>query len=631
MPRELYNEGRVVGLSTYELYVKHALSENPSIEPASEREWLASQIGHGASMILHIPVESDQISGVHCIEVELPENSKLCAANTIIGSQFFGDCVANQQGWVTRIKSYGSMLPNSSNISPDTYTVSNDSDYKITVEELSASEQSAIANYLKIQDAIVIQPGLWEEEIYAEEGENLPVWDLIPNLKKVPTLRITLSSKITHDFYLLLTGFTNRSIISGISGFDSGSVNTDNPEDGDFIGPESYPWANKVILTSSTVVDYYLRKNIQSHNDFLKIEVNEDSLSTDFTVSPLNPVTGISMYGPTTPGGPVEIGSRMEDISEVIPANKQGKSWATSLNPYNTPYRDSRDTKDSSKIYSSDVYDSSDSSLNITQTSSTEEDAVVTTIKHSQLKAGTGISISGPSTPGGDILISSRIEPYNTNASPDNKMLKVAIDSPIDIQDPSTAQPHISPKTVAEGVRTRLKVSKPVNRNDSKGKGGVRITYPVEAGNDMIVEVPITSNFLSVSRTNPEVTVLKYKAGGISDSTGILTFKESNGKCVVSWDFAKLANKLAGTIPKKTLGITKLDTALKDLLQHVIGVKSGLMDENGNILWANLGLDNAGDFKIPCGNLNIYSKTTSGADRWIKSHTSAENGDLRVK
>ena len=44
MPRQIWNEGRVVGYSAYEVYVKHALSVDPDHEPATEKEWLASMM-----------------------------------------------------------------------------------------------------------------------------------------------------------------------------------------------------------------------------------------------------------------------------------------------------------------------------------------------------------------------------------------------------------------------------------------------------------------------------------------------------------------------------------------------------------------------------------------------------------
>jgi uncharacterized short protein YbdD (DUF466 family) len=52
MPRVLYNEGRVVGYSAYEIYMRHALTADPDATPASEAEWLASTLGFGSSMLL---------------------------------------------------------------------------------------------------------------------------------------------------------------------------------------------------------------------------------------------------------------------------------------------------------------------------------------------------------------------------------------------------------------------------------------------------------------------------------------------------------------------------------------------------------------------------------------------------
>ena len=54
MPSNIYNEGRVVGYSAYEVYVRHCLSEDPTIEPASETEWLASSLAFGASLLLKV-------------------------------------------------------------------------------------------------------------------------------------------------------------------------------------------------------------------------------------------------------------------------------------------------------------------------------------------------------------------------------------------------------------------------------------------------------------------------------------------------------------------------------------------------------------------------------------------------
>lgn len=51
MPKTIYNMGRVSGLSSYEIYVKQHDSVAPNEDPATEREWLASMMGMGSSMI----------------------------------------------------------------------------------------------------------------------------------------------------------------------------------------------------------------------------------------------------------------------------------------------------------------------------------------------------------------------------------------------------------------------------------------------------------------------------------------------------------------------------------------------------------------------------------------------------
>ena len=56
MSRQIWNEGRVVGLSAYELYVRHTLSEFPNEPVMSEKEWLASTLGDGLSLILNIMI-----------------------------------------------------------------------------------------------------------------------------------------------------------------------------------------------------------------------------------------------------------------------------------------------------------------------------------------------------------------------------------------------------------------------------------------------------------------------------------------------------------------------------------------------------------------------------------------------
>ena len=163
MPRELYNEGRVVGYSAYELYVKHALSEFPDVEPATEREWLAAQLGNGSSMILKIPAEDNSISGVHYVDFPFPENSKILAANIIFGSQFFGQCEFDANGWAVKVTDYGQGISNtSSNNPPD--EVDDASTYPHqTISAFNETQKSQLIQYMKLQDALVLQPGVWSE------------------------------------------------------------------------------------------------------------------------------------------------------------------------------------------------------------------------------------------------------------------------------------------------------------------------------------------------------------------------------------------------------------------------------------------------------------------------------------
>ena len=118
MPREIWNEGRVVGYSAYEIYVKQHLAEDPSSPPASERQWLASSLAMGTSMLLKIPAMS-QAEDAHGIkDIKLPANSKLAAANTIIASFFEGDAEFDSNGWGIRVTDYGPLISNNATKSP---------------------------------------------------------------------------------------------------------------------------------------------------------------------------------------------------------------------------------------------------------------------------------------------------------------------------------------------------------------------------------------------------------------------------------------------------------------------------------------------------------------------------------
>ena len=117
MPREIWNEGRVVGLSAYELYVKQHLAEDPDMPVATEREWLSSSLGMGSSMILKFPntTTNENEYDDEYIDVPLPVGSKLAAANSIVAT-FFDGIVSEDNMldnyFAKRIDSYGTSINN---------------------------------------------------------------------------------------------------------------------------------------------------------------------------------------------------------------------------------------------------------------------------------------------------------------------------------------------------------------------------------------------------------------------------------------------------------------------------------------------------------------------------------------
>lgn len=264
MPSTIYNEGRVVGFSAYEIYVRHALCEDPTTTPASELEWLSSSIATGSSMLLKISAETAQeVSGHHIINIPLPADSNLAAANTIIGSLFIGEAEVDADGWATKVTSYGPLIENNATnptagdhsadttIPPTTYT-----------SLLSDEYQDMLLNYVKVVDGIVVQPGHWSANNQADQP---PHKDFSPDLSKRPFVKIYVSDTITEDFYLLLTGFTLRTVLAGISGLN-GSTDTDTNfhNNGGFLGPAVFPWANKIVFSvPPAYVNYFIDKRYE--------------------------------------------------------------------------------------------------------------------------------------------------------------------------------------------------------------------------------------------------------------------------------------------------------------------------------------------------------------------------------
>ena len=308
MAKQIYNEGRVVGYSAYEIYLKQFYNSKQTGEPATEREWLASSIATGSSMILK--VKKDTISkDLHYRDVRLPITSpkcQLCAANTIIASIFLGSGEVDEQGWVTKVTDYGVLISNTDESSPEGQ-LNEVGKIPVQTDEAGHLSQplsmSVIQNYNKIVDGIILQPGNW-----IDNPNKPPAKDFKPDFTRVPRLRLCFAETITEEFYILLTGFTEKSIISGVSGIDSGSVSGLNTgvRDGDFLGPAVYPWASKVIFTSSNAVSYYLRIRLKAEGKNIKLTDNEDG-TTSIKVSNIVSDKGISVTEPSESGEDIQL------------------------------------------------------------------------------------------------------------------------------------------------------------------------------------------------------------------------------------------------------------------------------------------------------------------------------------
>lgn len=305
--RTIYNEGRVVGLSAYEIYVRHHLeTEGDSVPAASEVEWLASSIAMGTSMILKVPVTDtfvsrDSVNDYKIIDIYFPQASMLTAANTIVASFFDGECVWDSTDtWAIRVSSYGDGISNNSTASPNGDVGPQDSIVPVggnnPVLKWSTDRINRLRSYMQIVDGIVIQPGTW-----SNSSATPPTKDFIPDFTGYPRLRLVIKGNISSAVRpaILLTGFTLRSVISGVTG-TSGSTDTPHPENGDFAGPACYPWANKVVFS---VPDSYInffeiydyKRTIGSGNSADTAEVVNTS---KIDIQNVNPHTYYTSYYP---------------------------------------------------------------------------------------------------------------------------------------------------------------------------------------------------------------------------------------------------------------------------------------------------------------------------------------------
>lgn len=267
MPRKIFNEGRIQGLSSYEIYTKlhQATVTDPTIQPASEREWLASSLAMGASMLLKIEADTNHEDNENWTkDIQFPDNTLLCAANTIMASFFTGEGEYGVQqsagmhpNWANRVSDYGSLISNTTELHPSeevgpTGTVPVKAS---AIENWTQAQKDKLANYMKIVDGIIIQPGTWENS-----KNKPPEMDLAADLGTYPRIRLLFKGPITTDFEILLTGFSIRAVVIGETGLagSTGTTGFGKPQDGDFLGPEQFPWANKVIFSvPSSYIAYF--------------------------------------------------------------------------------------------------------------------------------------------------------------------------------------------------------------------------------------------------------------------------------------------------------------------------------------------------------------------------------------
>lgn len=250
MAQEIYNEGRVLGLSAWEIFAKNA--EANGVLPAdipTESQWLTAMIGVGASMILR--VSAGTTKGIH--DYDLPVGSNLSAAGVIIANPFLGECKWDSATWATTVKSYSPLILNTTTDYPTSSDVPFDENYSGTTYNLMVSE------FAKITDGIVFtKTAQWvDAKTQSMEPPELPKKDINPDFNNSSTtVRLYVNADIDYDVTILLTGFQNKRILQGLSSFAAsdgscGSCDIENNDwiNGGLLGPEVIPWASKIVFS----------------------------------------------------------------------------------------------------------------------------------------------------------------------------------------------------------------------------------------------------------------------------------------------------------------------------------------------------------------------------------------------
>lgn len=197
-------------------------------------------------------------------DIQFPDNTLLCAANTIMASFFTGEGEYGVQqsatmhpNWANRVSDYGSLISNTDELHPDEEVgpTGNVPTQASAIQNWPQAQKDKLANYMKIVDGIIIQPGTWEPS-----KNNPPSRDLAADLGTYPRIRLLFKGPITTDFEVLLTGFSIRAVVVGETGLagSTGTTGFTRPENGDYLGPGQFPWANKVIFSvPSSYIAYF--------------------------------------------------------------------------------------------------------------------------------------------------------------------------------------------------------------------------------------------------------------------------------------------------------------------------------------------------------------------------------------
>ena len=263
--QKLYNEGRVQGLSSYELYLRQYIASGGDASTApTEKEWLNYMYQSGRSLILKLNPTSDNVTH---LDIPLPDDTNLVANTQIYAYLFFGDCEelpqddpSSQYSWTKYITDSGYTLANRTDKHPDISPGSS----RITelthplnfegVPEITDDIKAMVTSFANIVDGGVLMPNTWSDP---DPSVATPAKDLKPNLSMKPYIRLILDGQITHPIYILFTNFADKTVAQAVSGLD-GSTSTPNPQNGDFLGSAIFPWISKIYFISTSLYMKYI-------------------------------------------------------------------------------------------------------------------------------------------------------------------------------------------------------------------------------------------------------------------------------------------------------------------------------------------------------------------------------------